>query len=97
MPKNTVDFTISLTVQQLKCENIVVIMEFPEGASKTKLDLGYIEEWTKSDPNADLEASFEVTLEKKVEGVRIDEVFALKLSKSTYALHFVNAEDGKVL
>ena len=68
IPKNTVDFTLKFRILQNKIENILVFMEWPGDNDKLEsMDLGYIEEWAKVDPQCNPEEAYFVTYEKKIE------------------------------
>jgi hypothetical protein len=49
------------------------------------------------DTNPDLESAYEVFIEKKIEGIRVDEGFVANMTKKNYNLYFVNSEDSQVL
>ncbi len=46
------------------------------------------------DTNPDLESAYEVFIEKKIEGIRVDEGFVANMTKKNYNLYFVNSEDS---
>ena len=74
-----------------------MVAEWPENNTKTRLELGYIEDWTAESPGAETNSSQEMTLERKIENVRIDEAAAKTFSQETFDIHFVNGESGQVL
>jgi len=57
----------------------------------------YIEDWTKTDPNANPEESFESVFEKTFDSVRIDDKFCKTITNKKLYIYFVNSDDGKIL
>ncbi len=60
---------------------MLLFFEWPtqEKGKIEQVEMGYIEDWVKVDPNANPEEAYEVTVEKKMEPIRIDEAFAQTL------------------
>jgi hypothetical protein len=57
----------------------------------------YADEWTKVDPVSSAEESHLITFEKAFDAIKIDEKFCKTISSRKFCIHFVNADDGKVL
>ena len=57
----------------------------------------YADEWTKVYPTSNTEESHLITFEKVFDAIKIDEKFCKTISSKKFNIHFVNADDGKVL
>ena len=61
------------------------------------LKTSYADEWTKVDPASNAEECHLITYEKAFDAVKIDEKLCKTISSKKLNIHFVNADDGKVL
>ena len=69
---------MKFTILNNKIENVLVFFTWP-GPNQDKpdtIELGYVEDWTKEDPQANMEEPYSVFIEKNFENIRVDDVFA---------------------